>query len=89
MGRRRLKLLVAMLALINCRTAAKIIVEGKTSENIIINKYFIQMCPPAICVLYVCTSMSYIARKINIYQPPGVTTTRLLNEFRAALEPNT
>lgn len=29
MGRRRLKLLVAMLALINCRTVAKIIVEDK------------------------------------------------------------
>nr|AEV66507.1 alkaline phosphatase 3 [Aphis glycines] len=29
MGRRRLELLVAMLALINCRTAAKIIVEDK------------------------------------------------------------
>jgi len=66
MGRRRLELLVATLALINCRTAAKIIVEGKTSKNIIINKYFIQMCSSAICV-YVCTSTSYKARKIDIY----------------------
>jgi hypothetical protein len=58
MGRRRLELLVATLALINCRTAARIFVEGKTSENIIINKYFIQMCLATCGIVYICISTS-------------------------------